>query len=129
MKNFFLPLTFFVMFLVCGVAFADENKMSIDPGFGSGANTVYTFVNLNYSGQVTYDGPHDLGSVWTYDDISAAVDKYSVVEHMSGYPDVLYIEPYFYFVYYDKKDQNNILNIFVINESFFYTTIPDKILY
>jgi hypothetical protein len=73
------------MFLVCGVAFADENKMS-------------------------------------------AVDAYAVVERKSGYPDVLYIEPYFYFIYYDEYDYN-ILNIFVIDESFFYTTIPGEILY
>jgi hypothetical protein len=128
MKNFFLPLTFFVMFLVCGVAFADESKTSIDTGFGYGTNTVYTFVNLNYSGQVTYDGPYDLGYVLTYNDISAAVDVYAVVERKSGYPDVLYIEPYFYFIYYDEYDYN-ILNIFVIDESFFYTTIPGEILY
>ncbi len=107
-------------FFAGSMAFANENKMSIDPGWGvAPMTTVYTFLSFDQGGYVNTKGPFDLKETWTYNDVSAAVQKYGVVEHKDGYPDVLYVEPYFYFIYYDDTYQN-ILNIFIIDEHAFY---------
>lgn len=126
MKKVFLPLVLLVSLMLCSAVYANDGKMSIDPGWGAPSHTYLTFVSFEPDGSVKYGSPIDLGYTLKYSDIAAEVSQTGLMRHRAGYPDILLIKAngkeYIVFVYYDSSD-TYVLNLFAIDSLAFYNVM------